>query len=54
MGKEDKDSERVSAVQLIVGKGKEVEKKEEKDEEEEEEEEKEEGKRGVDGKGGQR
>ena len=32
MGKEDKDSERVSAVQLVVGKG-----KEEKEEEEEEE-----------------
>ena len=27
MGKEDKDSERVSAVQLVVGKGKEAEKK---------------------------
>ena len=39
MGKEDKDSERVSAVQLVVGKGKETEKKEEKEEEEEEEEE---------------
>ena len=37
MGKEDKDSERVSAVQLVVGKGKEAEKKEEKEEEEEEE-----------------
>ena len=34
MGKEDKDSERVSAVQLVVGKGKEAE-KEEKEEEEE-------------------
>ena len=40
MGKEDKDSERVSAVQLVVGKGKEA-KKEEKEEEEEEEEEEE-------------
>ena len=37
MGKEDKDSERVSAVQLVVGKGKEAEKKEEMEEEEEEE-----------------
>ena len=37
MGKEDKDSERVSAVQLVVSKGKEAEKKEEKEEEEEEE-----------------
>jgi len=37
MGKEDKDSERVSAVQLVVGKGKEAE-KEEKEEEEKEEE----------------
>ena len=37
MGKEDKDSERVSAVQLVVGKGKEAKKKEEKEEEEEEE-----------------
>ena len=37
MGKEDKDSERVSAVELVVGKGKEAEKKEEKEEEEEEE-----------------
>ena len=36
MGKEDKDSERVSAVELVVGKGKEAEKKEEKEEEEEE------------------
>ena len=35
MGKEDKDSERVSAVQLVVGKGKEAEKKEEMEEEEE-------------------
>ena len=39
MGKEDKDSERVSAVQLVVGKGKEAEKKKEEEEEEEEEEE---------------
>ena len=30
MGKEDKDSERVSAVQLVVCKEKEVEKKEKK------------------------
>ena len=37
MGKEDKDNERISAVQLVVGKGKEAEKKEEKEEEEEEE-----------------
>ena len=37
MGKEDKDSERVSAVQLVVGKEKVAEKKEEKEEEEEEE-----------------
>ena len=36
MGKEDKDSERVSAVELVVGKGKEAEMKEEKEEEEEE------------------
>ena len=34
MGREDKDSEKVSAVELVVGKGKEAEKKEEKDEEE--------------------
>ena len=33
--KEDKDSERVSAVQLVVGKGTEAEKKEENEEEEE-------------------
>ena len=39
MGKEDKDSETVSAVELVVGKGKEAE-KEEKEEEEQEEEEK--------------
>ena len=37
MGKVDKDSERVSAVQLVVGKGKEAEKKAEMEEEEEEE-----------------
>ena len=37
MGTEDKDSERVSAVELVVGKGKEA--KEEKGKEEEEEEE---------------
>ena len=35
MGKE-KDSERVSAVELAVGKGKEAEKEEEEEEEEEE------------------
>ena len=32
MGKEDKDSERVSAVQLVVGKWKEAKKKGEKEE----------------------
>ena len=37
MGKEDKDSDRVSAVQLVVCKGKEAEKKEGKEVEEEEE-----------------
>ena len=37
MGKEEKDSERVSAVELAVGKGKEAEKEEEEEEEEEEE-----------------
>ena len=37
MGKEEKDSERVSAIELAVGKGKEAEKKEEKEVEEEEE-----------------
>ena len=36
MGKEDKDNERVNAVELVVDKGKEAE-KEEKEEEEEEE-----------------
>ena len=36
MGKEEKDSERVSAVELAVGKGKEAEKEEEEEEEEEE------------------
>ena len=46
MGKEDKDSERVSAVQLVVGKGKEAEKEKEEEEEEEEEEETEEKKKG--------
>ena len=35
MGKENKDSERVSAVELVVGKGKEAE-NEQKEEEEEE------------------
>ena len=34
MGKEDNDSERVSAVELVVGKGKEAEKEEEEEEEE--------------------
>ena len=37
MGKEEKDSERVSAIELAVGKGKEAEKEEEEEEEEEEE-----------------
>ena len=37
MGKEDKDSERVNTVELIVGKGKEAGKEEEKKEKEEEE-----------------
>ena len=37
MGTKEKDSERVSAVLLVVDKGKEAEKKEEKEEEEEEE-----------------
>ena len=36
MGKEDKDSERVSAVQLVVGKGKEAEKEKEEEKETEE------------------
>ena len=36
MGKEEKDSERVSAIELAMGKGKEAEKEEEKEEEEEE------------------
>ena len=34
MGKEDKDSKRVSAVQLVVGKRKEAEKDKEEEEEE--------------------
>ena len=38
MGKEEKDNERVSAIELAVGKGKEAEKEEEQEEEEEEEE----------------
>ena len=37
MGKEEKDSERVSAIELAVGKGKEAEKEEEREEKEEEE-----------------
>ena len=37
MGKEEKDSERVCAVELAVGKGKEAEKEEEEEQEEEEE-----------------
>ena len=36
MGKEEKDSERVSAIELAVGNGKEAEKEEEEEEEEEE------------------
>ena len=35
MGKEEKDSERVCAVELAVGKGKEAEEEEEEQEEEE-------------------
>ena len=38
MGKEEKDSQRESAVELAVGKGKEAEKEVEEEEEEEEEE----------------
>ena len=37
MGKEEKDSERVCAVELVVGKGKEAEKEVEEEQEEEEE-----------------
>ena len=57
MGNEDKDSDRVSAVEFTVGKGKEAENEEEKEEKEEEnnnQRTREGGKRGRCKKGGRR